>query len=86
MASFRVHRVAELPARRVVMLRGETLDGEIRQGMYIVVPWDEENDLVMHVDAVERHGLAVRWQNDLERVLWRQLDLRGRTLEVRDEP
>ncbi len=85
-ASFRVDRVAELPARRVVILRGETLEGEVRQGMYLVIPWDEESDLVMEIDAVEKQGLAIRWANDLERVLWRQLDLRGRTLQVRATP
>lgn len=86
MAFFRVDRVAEMPGRRAVILRGETLEGEVREGMFLVVPWDEENDLVMEIDAVEKHGLAVRWHNELEHALWRQLDLRGRMLEVRTQP
>ena len=86
MAFFRVDRVAEMPARRAVILRGETLEGEVREGMFLVIPWDDENDLVMEIDAVEKQGLAVRWHNELEHALWRQIDLRGRMLEVRTQP
>lgn len=86
MAFFRVDRVAEMPGRRAVILRGETIEGEVREGMFLVIPWDEENDLVMEIDAIEKQGLAVVWHNELEHALWRQLDLRGRMLEVRTQP
>jgi len=90
--SFRVDRVVDVASRQVVLLQGKMIAGEARPGMQVVIPWDEEYDLVVEVDSVDAAapgapgGLAVRWRNELERVLWRRLDLAGQTLEVRDAP
>jgi hypothetical protein len=93
-AKFRVASVVDVPARTVMLLQGEVLSGEVRAGMFAALPWDKEFDMLVPVAAVEHldrrppaaTGLAVPYANELERVLWRRLNLQDAVIEVTDVP
>jgi hypothetical protein len=91
--TFRVASVVDISGSSIMLLHGEVLTGEVKAGMFAALPWDEEFDMVVPIAAVEHLGappagtkLAVAYANELERVLWRRLDLRDAVIEVTDAP
>lgn len=87
--SFAVTETAFLRARSVFQLLGRMHSGHAEAGMHLAVPFGPDHDMLAPIDAVEgpeEDGsvvLTVRYASELEEVIWRRLDLRGKVLEIR---
>ncbi|HXE57419.1 MAG TPA: hypothetical protein VNK43_05420 [Gemmatimonadales bacterium] len=91
-ALFQADRHYDAPRRRAVVVQGTIVSGVIEPGMYLAIPWDEEQELVVPIAAVEelgdaggeggRTGLVIPYTSPMERQLWQGIELGGHVLEV----
>ncbi|HUF26108.1 MAG TPA: hypothetical protein VMM18_03910 [Gemmatimonadaceae bacterium] len=90
-----VHDRFYLERRGVFVVEGELLEGEVRCGMMLAVPYFESEDvltgarveevqpLAFH-DADGRLGLVLGCRTEREAVFWHELIREGQTLDVID--
>lgn len=92
MPKFHVRDSFEIPGRKVFVLAGSILDGEIRTGMFVRVPLNSETGISLLIDSIElaRHKdreevcLCI-WSGSQFAEVLRGLDIRGETFEVAAE-
>ena len=59
MAKFFVREAFEIPDRRIFVLAGEIVEGEVHPGMFVRIPWNSEIGMRLLIDSIE----FVRRQN-----------------------
>jgi hypothetical protein len=90
MPTFHVRDTFELPDRRLFVMAGSVVEGEIRAGMFVRVPFNSALDMTARIHSIEfarRQGcgedvcLCIGAEPD-EFETWRGLNISDETLEV----
>ncbi len=89
MSKFHVRDTFELPERRLLVLAGSVVEGEIAAGMFVHVPFNPRFGLVECIHAVERLtgdrgaelALCVEADEELAE-FWRGINIDDEILEV----
>jgi hypothetical protein len=90
-ATFEVLDGFALPSRRAYVFRGSVLDGEVRAGMFLLIPLNPALDVVLPILAVEAVaapggqgpvGLLVDYEDDVGLAMWQGFTAPGERLKV----
>jgi hypothetical protein len=93
MPRFHIHDAFAIENRSLFVLAGSVLDGVIRPGMSISVPFNSSVSITARIDAIEfaRHPngredtcLCIRCADRAELATWREFNLRDEFVEVTD--
>jgi hypothetical protein len=91
MPKFRVNYTFALEARRLFVLAGSIVEGQIRAGMIVNAPLNSLLVISGQIDSVEfarRAGgredicLCITYENSDELAVWNALDIKNETLDV----
>lgn len=90
MPKFHVKDTFEIPSRKLFVMAGTVIEGEIRQGMFVRVPFNSSLDMTVRIQCIEyarRAGgsedvcLCIESEPELVEIL-RAFDIGDETFEV----
>src|SRR5580765_6916963 len=92
MPRFQVREAFEIPDRKVFVLAGSIVEGEIRTGMFVRVPLNSETGIRLLINSIEfarrtdgEDVCLCIWSGPNFAEVLRGLDIRGETFEVAAE-